>query len=332
MGANMQPLPLISRLGFRAVASLLSPAGKRASLLVLTYHRVLAEPDPLLSDEPDVVRFSGQMNLLSSLFNVLPLSEAVQRLKLNSLPERAVCITFDDGYANNLEFALPILKARKLPATVFVSTGFIGGKIMWNDMIIEVIRAAKEELDLGHLNLGVYSLADNKHRRDAINNLISRLKYINPDERLQALRQIADHAGANIKKDIMMSESQLKELHHSGIELGAHTVNHPILSRLEDTLAFNEIKNSKGVLEDITGEAITCFAYPNGRPAKDYEARHVRMVKDLGFKSAVSTAWGATQRNSDVLQLPRIAPWDRTSTGYITRMLKAYLDPTADTV
>ncbi len=327
----MRPLPLISRLGFRAVASLLSPAGKRASLLVLTYHRVLAEPDPLLPDEPDVVRFSAQMNLLSSLFNVLPLSEAVQRLKMNSLPERAVCITFDDGYANNLEFALPILKARKLPATVFVSTGFIGGGIMWNDMIIEVIRATKNELDLGHLNLGVYSLADNQHRRDAINKLINKLKYLNTDERLQAVRKIVDHTGANIKKDIMMSELQLKELHHAGIELGAHTVNHPILSRLEDTQAINEIKNSKGVLEEITGEFISCFAYPNGRPGQDYEARHVRMVNDCGFSYAVSTAWGAVQKNADVLQLPRIAPWDQAAMRYAIRILKAYIDPVSET-
>lgn len=328
----MQPLPLISRLGFRAMASLLSPAGKRASLLVLTYHRVLAEPDPLLPDEPDVGRFSEQMKLLSSLFNVLPLSEAVQRLKMNSLPARAICITFDDGYANNLEFALPILKAHKLPATVFVSTGFIGSGIMWNDMIIEVIRATKNELDLGHLNLGVYSLADNQHRRDAINKLINKLKYLDTDERLQAVRKIVDHTGANIKKDIMMSELQLKELHHAGIELGAHTVNHPILSSLEDIRALNEIKNSKGVIEDITGESIKCFAYPNGRPGKDYDARHVRMVNDCGFSSAVSTAWGAVQKNSDVLQMPRIAPWDRAAMPYAIRMLKAYLDPTANMV
>ena len=87
----------------RAILARLSPAGPRARLLILTYHRVLARPDPLLKDEPDAKTFAAQMDVLSSYCNVLPLPEAVARLKSGSLPSRAACITFDDGYANNLE-------------------------------------------------------------------------------------------------------------------------------------------------------------------------------------------------------------------------------------
>lgn len=325
----MQPLSAIGRLGFRTAASMLSPAGKSASLLVLIYHRVLAGPDSLLPDEPDAVRFAAHMDLLASLFNVLPLTEAATRLKGGSLPARAACITFDDGYTNNLEVALPILSARKLPATVFISTGFIGGGRMWNDTIIETVRAADAELDLSKLDLGVYALPDVAARRKAIDALIGKLKYLEPEQRLHRVNEIAEAAGVSLPGNLMMSESQIKALHGGGIEIGAHTVNHPILTRLDDDQSRREILSSKRTLEDITGAPVTSFAYPNGRPLRDYESRHVGIVQGCGFTTAVSTAWGAARKTADIFQLPRIAPWDRTATRFALRMVKAYADPPA---
>ena len=323
----MKSLPWISQLGLKVAAGLLSPAGQRASLIVLTYHRVLDRHDPLLPDEPDIAVFYQHMHLLKSLFNVLPLSEAVKRLKDGSLPARAVCITFDDGYANNLKLAVPILKAYGLPATVFVSTGFISGGMMWNDIIIENLRASKGELNLSKLNLGVYSIENNNDRCEVINQLINKIKYLDPMHRMQKVNAITEITGISLSNDVMMSESQIKELYGAGIELGAHTVNHPILTQIEDIEALHEIRNSKHTLESITGAPVACFAYPNGRPYRDYDERHVRMVHDCGFIGAVSTAWGASRRKSDVLQLPRIAPWDTTALRYAIRMIKTYLDP-----
>lgn len=325
----MQALPFTSRFGLRTAANLLSPAGKRASLLVLIYHRVLAQSDPLLPSEPDAIRFAAQMDLLASLFNVLPLTEAAARLEAGSLPARAACITFDDGYTNNLEVALPILSARKLPATVFVSTGFIGGGRMWNDTLIETVRAAAGELNLASLDLGVYPLPDSAARRAAIDALIGRLKYLEPVQRLHKVNEIAATAGVALPGNLMMSESQIRTLHRAGIEVGAHTVNHPILTRLDDEQSRREILDSKSTLEHIIGEPVTSFAYPNGRPHQDYEARHVGIVKSCGFATAVSTAWGAARHSSDVLQVPRIAPWDRTALRFALRMVKAYIDPVA---
>src|SRR5262249_38259299 len=132
----------------RTAARFASPGGSRGSLLVLIYHRVLTEHDPLLADEPDAASFAAQMDLLANLFNVIPFGEAVERLASNSLPPRAVAITFDDGYTNNLEVAAPILAARGLRATFFITTGFIEGGQMWNDLIIESLRSAPEDFDL----------------------------------------------------------------------------------------------------------------------------------------------------------------------------------------
>ena len=328
----MRRLSLPVRVGLRAAARLLAPAGRRSRLLVLIYHRVLARPDPLLSDEPDVERFAAQMDLLASLFNVLPMSEAVQRLKTDSLPARAVCITFDDGYANNIEVAAPVLAARGLPATVFVSTGFVGGGRMWNDTIIETVRAAPTELDLSRFGLGVYVLTDAQARRNAVDSIIAALKYLQPVERLHRVEEIAAHLGCELPRDLMMSESQLQALQSRGIEVGAHTVNHPVLTSLGDEESRAEILSSKRRLEEITGASVATFAYPNGRPRRDYEPRHVRLARECGFAAAVSTAWGAASADSDLFQIPRIAPWDRTATRFAVRMLKSYTDPKAQVV
>jgi peptidoglycan/xylan/chitin deacetylase (PgdA/CDA1 family) len=328
----MQRLPLAAGFGFRAAAQFLSPAGARAKLLVLIYHRVFASVDTLLPDEPYAERFAADMDLLASLFNVLPLGEAVRRLQEGSLPARALCITFDDGYANNLTVAAPILISRNLPATVFVSTGFTGGGRMWNDTLIEMVRVAPTELDLSRFELGAYALTDIAARRVAIDALIGKLKYLEPQARLARVDEIAAHVGRELPNDLMMTETQLRELHAQGIEIGAHTVNHPILTRIDDDRARAEILGSKRRLEEIVGKPITTFAYPNGRPHRDYESRHVTIARDCGFDCAVSTAWGAATRRSDPFQIPRVAPWDRTAARFALRLVKAYVDPAATTV
>src|SRR5262245_10631610 len=160
----------------RGVGVLLAPGGRGGALLVLIYHRVLPEPDPILADEPDARTFAAQMDVLRDVCHVLPLAEGVERLQRGSLPPRAVCITFDDGYANNCEVAAPILAARKLPATVFVATGFIGSGRMFNDTVIESVRCAGERLDLTDLELGTHALPDAAARRRVIDTILRALK------------------------------------------------------------------------------------------------------------------------------------------------------------
>ena len=118
-------------------ASILSAGSGRHSLLVLMYHRVLPVADPLLPEEPDLATFTAQMDILRAMCNVLPLTEAVDRLYRKSLPPRAACITFDDGYLNNLTYSVPTLVARGLPATIFVAAEFLCGGCMWTDILME---------------------------------------------------------------------------------------------------------------------------------------------------------------------------------------------------
>jgi peptidoglycan/xylan/chitin deacetylase (PgdA/CDA1 family) len=305
---------------------LFSPAGPRGRLSILIYHRVLPEADPMLPTEPDAEAFSWQMQVVARHFTVIRLSEAVERLNNGSLPSRALSITFDDGYANNASLGLRILQEQELPATFFVASGYLSkGCIMWNDAIIEALRRMPGKmLDLRHLGLGLLATANMEQRRNVAESLIAKLKYLPQEERDDRARAITETVGASLPADLMMSQVEVRRLSEAGMEIGAHTVSHPILARLDDERARVEIASSKEQLEEIILKPVHLFAYPNGKPGKDYNSRHVRMVGELGFTAAVSTAWGAAHASDDYYQLPRFTPWDKTSTRFLIRMIQNY--------
>ncbi len=294
-------------------------------LAILLYHRVLSEPDPLRPDEFDKVAFQLQMEALSNCFNVLPLDRAVELLRNGALPPRAVSITFDDGYADNEAIALPILRDMGLTATFFVATGFLDGGRMWNDSVIEAIRLARSgSLDLSDAGLGVFELNTDRQRFAAIAAVLPKLKYQPPGERDVAVKRLIAGVGESLPDNLMMTSAQVRHLAASGMTIGAHTVCHPIVRNLTDDDAQVEIQRSRDTLEEITGSPVNVFAYPNGRPETDYGQRDVDLLGTLGFKAAVSTAWGVCSRRSDVMQLPRFTPWDRTSGRFVMRMLHNY--------
>ena len=307
---------------FRLVGDLLSPAGERGKLSILIYHRLLAASDPLLHDEVDAARFGQYMALLAAEFTVLPLGEACARLARGALPARAACITFDDGYADNEQIALPILKRLGLPATFFISTGYSDGGIMFNDAVIEAVRRAPIGThDLSPLRLGIYDLDDGASRCAAIDALISQLKYRPVGERNAVVKQLAEIMRVRLPTDLMMRPAQIKHLHDEGMEIGGHTVNHPILTVLDEQEARAEIVGGKHRLEEITGAPVTLFAYPNGKPGRDYGSREVELVKQAGFVAAVSTVSGVANRSSDRFQLPRFTPWDKSPRRFGLRLL-----------
>ncbi len=298
--------------------------------LILTYHRVLAVSDPLRPSQTDAAMFEQHASALADGFNVLSLDEAVTRLEEGSLLNRAVVITFDDGYRDNATVALPILKKNDLTATFFVAAEFLDGGRMWNDTVIEAIRICKhDELGLEHLELGRYCLKTQADRREAITRLLGQLKYMDLVAREECTDQIASAAGVDLPADLMMSSGQVKMLAEQGMSIGGHTVSHPILARIDLAAAKQEIEQGKDRLECITGQSVNTFAYPNGEPGTDYNCEHVEIVRDLGFRAAVSTAHGCVTRHGDMLQLPRIVSWDKTRLRFTLRLLKAYFSPGA---
>ena len=105
------------------------------------------------------------------------------------------------------------------------------------------------------------------------------------------------------------------------MEIGAHSHRHPILSSLSDADVREELATCKRELESIVGRPVRLFAYPNGRPERDYCLRHTTMVREAGFDAAVSTARGAATYGADPYQLPRFTPWDRLPEPFIARLM-----------
>lgn len=281
------------------------------TLTILIFHRVLSAIDPLRPGEPDVAVFARLMRLVAQNFVVLPLPEAVNCLTAGRLPRRACCITFDDGYADNLLNALPVLEAHRLPATVFVATGYLDGGRMFNDTVIDAIGATPTTLlDLSELDLGTYPLGDTAAKRAAIGAILAAFKRRTPKVRDPQARRFLELTGcASLPSDIMLSSDQLLELTRRGVGIGGHTVAHTILTTLDDGQALEEMLAGKRRLEAITGRSVDSFAYPNGRPGRDYAERHVGLVRKAGFACAVTTEFGVARWSSDIFQLPRFTPW-----------------------
>jgi len=306
----------------KKIAALLSPGGPQARLSILIFHRVLSQADPLFPGEQDARRFDEVLSWVARWFQVLPLDEAVSCLGSGTLPARAAAITFDDGYADNATNALPILQRHKMPATFFVATSFLDGGRMWNDSVIESVRTCSASvLDLQDLGLGCHQLGSHDQRRAAIESLLGQIKYLEPTKRQETVAFVQRSARGLLPDDLMLTSKQVALLHQAGMQIGAHTCTHPILASLSDREAGIEINDSKKALEFLLGEPVKLFAYPNGKPGRDYLASHATMVRQAGFVAAVSTAPGVSSAVTDPFQLPRFSPWDAAPMRYGVRML-----------
>jgi peptidoglycan/xylan/chitin deacetylase (PgdA/CDA1 family) len=315
----------------RTLFNLMSPRGPRGRLSVLIFHRVLREPDPLLPGEMHAQHFDRVCRWLAQWLQVLPLEKAVQRLRDGSLPARAAAITFDDGYADNHDVALPILQRHGLTATFFVATGFLDGGRMWNDTVIESLRRARSDsLNLQTLGLpGVtcVDLGSLGARQAAVDRLLGAIKYLGPAQRQAAVNAVATAAAAELPRDLMLTSEQLRQLAEAGMGIGAHTVSHPILASLPPEAALDEVARSKQTLEELLQRPVPLFAYPNGKPHQDYSPQTLDVVRSCGFSAAFSTAWGAARPGDDLFQLPRFTPWDQGRSRFGLRLLRNFTTP-----
>ena len=302
----------------------MAPAGAGSRLSILILHRVLPQPDPLFPEEMHAARFDALCAWLRGWFNVLPLAQAIQLSGAGRLPERPLSITFDDGYADNYTVALPILQRHGLNATCFISTGFLDGGIMWNDRVIESIRQANQPaLDLrglAGLDLGLHPLGSLEDRRRAVDGLLRRIKHLPPPQREAAVGAVVDAACATLPRDLMLTTPQLLALRDAGMGLGAHTISHPILAKLDRADAEREIVGGRDQLQSLIGQRVGLFAYPNGKPGDDFTDTHAELVRNAGFDAAVTTAWGVATQRTDPFRIPRFTPWDRSKLRFGLRM------------
>ena len=301
------------------------PATRAGRLLILIYHRVRPQPDPMFPGEVDARRFDAQMALLRRHCHPIPLRAAVAGLADQSLPPRAVAVTFDDGYADNASVALPILQRHGIPATFFITAGYLDGGRMWNDSIIEAVRCTTaRSLDLADLGLGTVELDSPLARGAVAEAIIGKVKHLDPFERQSRVDSLCRRTAVALPGDLMMTAAQVRELAGSGMEVGAHTMTHPILRSIAVAEARREIDDSRHHLQSITGQTVDGFAYPNGRPQDDYTTRDRDLVEELGFHYALATVNGSATQHSDRFQLPRFTPWDRQPERWLARLMLAF--------
>jgi len=274
-------------------SSLNGPWAKPHTGAILMYHRIRRTvSDPWrLSVSPE--HFDQQLKLLAR-GNVVPLTE---------LPHTpgGIAITFDDGYADNLEIALPLLEKYRLPATVFVATDALRGKEFWWD------RAEHSFLGGVRATGAWRNWFDHPLlRRGRSAALGIHLRALSPESLQEALSKMpnvppADAPACTHHK--MLDECQLRKLAQSPlIDIGAHTCSHPCLPRLSEEAQLREVYRSKDLLEKLIGRTIHTFSYPFGA----HDDTTVRVVARAGFKLACIVGGGLVGPASDSYRLPRL--------------------------
>jgi peptidoglycan/xylan/chitin deacetylase (PgdA/CDA1 family) len=284
-------------------------------IIILVYHRVTDLPaDPeMLAVSPG--NFRCHMEFLKHKYSVLRFEEEWSNQK-----EPAVIITFDDGYADNVLEALPILEEVGVPATFFISTGRIGtGQEFWWHRLENILLREGEFPSRFTLNDARYGRARDtetfEQRRVLYAELNALMQRIGPEHQeawLDQLRKWADPGDAGKKIHRSMTWEEIQRLAASPwATIGAHTVTHSALSALVEEQQRKEIFTCKNDLEKITGTEITTFSYPFGRKT-DYDRTSVRLCREAGFIKAAVNFPGQVHSWTDPFQLPRhlVRNWD----------------------
>lgn len=299
----------------RWATSIASPGAGRGKLLTFFFHRVLEVSDPMIPGEIEVRRFDAALQWISQQFRVLQPLQACEQLAAGTLPSRAAIISFDDGYRDNHDTAMPVLLRHRMSAVFFIATGYLGDGVQFNDRLTEAFRALREDsFDARWLDLGILPTHSMEARLATMHQVREALKYLEPQARTEAVERVETLCATNgrglQRGRVMMSAQEVRALAANGMEIGGHTVTHPILQSVDDAVAYAEIESGRSALTAIVGRPPMLFAYPNGKRGRDFDARHAQMARRAGFRFAFSTQRGVATRASDPLQLPRFMPWN----------------------
>ncbi len=301
-------------------------AGRHDSGVVLLYHRVGgAGPDPHRINL-GLAAFEQQMTWLASDCAVLPLRELVDGANRRTLPDRAVALTFDDGYLDTLTNAMPILSRHGLPATCFVATeGLDGTHVFWWDRLAVLLlgdgsRRTELALDLpgGPRRFATATPGERLFAHGFVYHAIAALPAA---AREGVLAQIASWAS-----DVMcdpecrrMSANELRDLAGNGISIGAHTVHHPRLPTLDHAMQVGEMADSRVALERLTGGPVTHMAYPFGA----FDPTTMAAAAEAGLTHAFTCEPRALASSDALLRLPRLDPQEHVPDRFAARVLLA---------
>ncbi len=282
-------------------------------LTVLAYHRIVdyrqAAFDmfvPNVSATPAM--FAEQMDFVAQHFNVVSLAELHHWLaEKRPLPPNPLLLTFDDGYRDNLQHAFPILKQYNFPATIFLATNYIGKKkpFFWDLVAYCFHHTKKETVNLAHM--GQQHWTNQAEQIVVTKRWLEVLKHLPNDEKETAVRQLPQQLEVTLSENafdgICLTWDEVRTMFKSNlITFGAHTQNHPILTRILIEEAAHEIIGSQARIEAEIGSKIDTFAYPNGQ-ASDFNSRLMNILQKNGFTSAFTLIAGPAKAK-EVHQTP----------------------------
>ncbi len=284
----------------------------KPKIAILAYHRIdRATNYPWSAASISPEDFDLEMRYLRQRYQVISLDElSIAPRDLKALPPNTAVVTIDDGYRDIYLNAYPILKKYSVPATVFLVTGHIGtGNLFWLDKVRYVIWKTKlDTLELGEL--GTYHLTSADDRLRVADTVTARLKEVPVKKRDELIDRLVRLNGvdipSNLGKELVLSWDEIKEMSKNGVSFGAHTVSHPILTRLPLDMARKEILESKRHIEKELDQEVTTFCYPNGEPG-DFNDDIEEILKSNGFRCAVTLAPTAfVSAGARLHRLPRI--------------------------
>jgi peptidoglycan/xylan/chitin deacetylase (PgdA/CDA1 family) len=311
------------------------PSGS-AQPVVLVYHRIGSTRDDPQLLAVTAEHFAEHLEVISLRHQPLALGDLVAATRRGRAPNRAIAVTFDDGYADNLVAAKPQLARYSVPATVFVASGCVGRAFWWDELHRLLLgpkrlpRVISLEVDGQQLRFDLGEEAEEASRRSerwtvldedrlpaqrAYRLLSERLRVVDVEARERALEQLRALAGADGRDGDLprpLTADELRRLAGDGlVDIGAHTVTHPVLARLESSRQRAEISGSKAQLEETLNGRVRSFAYPYGTAA-DFEPTTVSLVEEAGFDYACTNVPGRVTKRTHRFELPRvlIRDWD----------------------
>jgi peptidoglycan/xylan/chitin deacetylase (PgdA/CDA1 family) len=279
---------------------------------ILLYHRVNDDNDPFF---PGVLTadFRRQMQYIAENYYVCSLGEAIERMATNTVPDRAIVVTFDDGYRDNFTNAFPILRRLRIPATIFLATDAIESENpLWHDLVFSAFRTTRLSFLKDFPDTGsVYSIQNLREKLSTQHHILKYLWSLPDDDRALAVNRLRRGLAVCNYKDqnLMLSWDEVRAMYQSGISFGSHTCTHPILSKLSVDRMRREIVDSKRAIEAKLQCNVQAFAYPVGR-SQDFDERTKSLLKDIDFRCAVTTQFGVNRRNQDLFELRRATPWE----------------------
>lgn len=286
--------------------------------IILMYHRIHDRGDGTGISRKN---FERQMEFIKGEMTPVSLIDIIDwLLKKKTIPQRAVAITFDDGYEDNFINGYPILRKFEIPATIFLTSGHIETtKVFWWDKVNEIIRKTKKPfihlkdfqdfIREGYMHsaesIRLSTLKEKICATKTVQEFFKTFEYNRVNEAVALLQKTLDVEELEIEGPPMLNWHQIREMSNNGIDFGAHTVTHVNLAGVSLDMAKKEINDSKSIIESRINKPVNGFAYPYGLK-QHFNEQTKKIVNNAGFQYACSAKTGAISIGSDIYSLKRV--------------------------